>query len=350
MKRVKFLDCTIRDGSYAVNFSFSCREIEGIVKSLDEANVDFIEVGHGVGIGAHKKGFKKCDCSEEENILIALQNIKKAKWGMFAIPNICTIDDFKKYIDNGLRFVRIGFEPSKLSIAEKYIQIAKNSKITVFVNFMKSYTMPPKRFAQISKNVWDMGVDYVYLVDSAGGMLPEEVKTYIKAMKDKEAQMNIGFHGHNNLGLAVANSLAAIEEGAALIDVSLMGLGRGAGNTYFEQIVSVLIKKEYDIPIDLIKLMETSEKYLSKYMKKLYVSSIDVISGLALFHSSYMPYIKEISEKYKVDPKYLIMEVSKKEKIDITLQLVEETAKKLLKNKNYGEWYEFYKEYYGLEQ
>jgi len=347
---VKFLDCTIRDGSYAINFNYSCEEIKGIITFLDEAKVDFIELGHGVGLGAWKKGFKKSLCSDEENMKIANEVLKNSKWGMFAIPGICDMEDIKLAQDYKMPFIRIGFEPKKLRNAIKHIEISKKGNMVVAVNFMKSYTEKPKRFAKIAQEVWKLGIDYIYIVDSAGGMLPEELETYIKEVKDLIPDVKLGFHGHNNLGLAIANSLIAVKNGVELIDVSLMGIGRGGGNTYFEQLVAALIKTGYDIKVDLIKLMEVSERYISKYMKALYVSSIDVISGLALFHSSYMPMIKQVVKKYKVDPKYLIMETSKIEKIDVNEEIVEMAAKKLKKRGVEGDWYKFYKNYYGREQ
>jgi len=347
---IKFLDCTIRDGSYAINFNYSCEEIKSIIKGLDEAGVDFIEIGHGVGIGYWRKGFNLMPCSQDDQALIASKFIKKAKWGMFAIPGICQLSEIKKFADMGMKFIRIGFEAQKIKTAIPYIEMAKKTNMIVAVNFMKSYTESTKKIASIANELWKYGVDYIYIVDSAGGMLPEELKEYIHEIKNKNPDIKLGFHGHNNLGLAVFNSYLAVKEGVELIDVSIMGIGRGAGNTCFEQLVAVLIKAGYDVKVDLMKIMEISEKYISKYMKLLYTTPLDVISGLALFHSSYMPFIKEAAKKFKVDPKYLIMETSKTEKIDVTQEIVFEAAKRLKKLGKEGDWYKFYKNYYGLEQ
>jgi len=203
-----FLDCTVRDGSYVVNFSYTCNEIAGIISGLEEAGVPLIEIGHGIGLGA---------------------------WRRFKKP--------------------IGFEPKKFKQAVPYIEKAKALNMIVSVNFMKSYTESPKTFAQIAKRAWSLGIDYVYLVDSAGGMLPEDIKSYMEELFSAVPEIKVGFHGHNNLGLAIINSLTAIEQGATLIDVSLMGIGRGGGNTYFEQLISILLKKGYPVNIDLFMLL-----------------------------------------------------------------------------------------------
>ncbi len=346
---VIFLDCTVRDGSYVVNFSYKCEEIAGIITELEKAGVPLIEIGHGIGLGAWRR-FKKPVCSDRENLNIASNLLTRAKWGMFAIPGICKFEDIEMAGDYGMPFIRIGFEPKKFKQAVPYIEKAKLLNMIVSVNFMKSYTETPNKFAQIAKEAWALGIDYVYLVDSAGGMLPEDIRNYIEELFNTVPDIKIGFHGHNNLGLAVINSLVAIECGAKLIDVSLMGIGRGGGNTYFEQLVAILLKKGYQIDIDLFKLMEISEKYIVKYERNNYTSSIDVISGLALFHSSYMPIVKRVAKEEKVDPKYLIIETSEIEKVDVNYKIVREAAYRLKKKGVYGDWYRFYKAYYGREQ
>ncbi len=350
MNKIKILDCTLRDGSYVNNFKFTADETFNIVNELDNLGVDFIEVGHGIGLGTSSSGYTKAIISDEEYMKMASKAITNSKWGMFCIPNIGKISDIEKAAVYNMDFIRIGIEPTKFNDAIIYIQKAKELGLIVCVNFMKSYTVPPKEFAQYVKKANQYDTDYVYIVDSAGGMLPTVLKDYIEEIKKLNLNQKLGFHGHNNLGLAIANSLVAVENGVEIIDVSLMGMGRGAGNTYFEQFVSVLIKSNYTINLDPVELTKVSEKYILKYMNNQYISSIDVISGLAMFHSSYMPTIEKLAVKYNIDPRVLILEVCKIDQLNAEEKLVEQIAKKLLDREHEGIWRDNYNKYYGKEQ
>jgi len=349
-KKFKILDCTLRDGSYVNNFKFSAKETYDIVQELDSSGVEMIEVGHGIGLGTSLSNYTKAIASDEEYMKMASKAIKKSKWGIFCIPGIANLSDIEKAAKYNIDFIRIGIEPIKFNDSIKYIKKVKELGITVCINFMKSYTVSSKEFAQYVKKANILGVDYVYIVDSAGGILPDTLKDYIHEIKKLNINQKLGFHGHNNLGLAVANSLIAIENGIEIIDVSLMGMGRGAGNTYFEQFVSVLLKSNYKINLDPIKLSKISEKYILKYMNNQYISSIDVISGLAMFHSSYMPIIEKFAKKYHIDPRILILEVCKVDQLNAEEELVEEVAKKLVGSGYDDLWKKNYNRYYGKEQ
>lgn len=350
MSMIKVLDCTLRDGSYVNNFQFTAEETYNIVKDLDEAHVEMIEVGHGVGLGASDKNFTKAIISDEEYMKVASRAIKNSQWGMFCIPNIAELSDIEKASKYGMDFIRIGIEPAKFDDAIIYIKKAKELGLTVCVNFMKSYTETAKQFAQYVKKANKYDVDYVYIVDSAGGMLPDALKSYIQEIKKLNLNQKLGFHGHNNLGFAVANSLVAVQNGIEIIDVSLMGMGRGAGNTYSEQFISVLLKSKYSTKLDPIILSDISEKYILKYMNSQYISSIDVISGLAMFHSSYMPKIEKFAKEYNIDPRILILEVCKVDKLNANDDLIEKIAIEMSHDNYKGNWKNTYSKYYGEEQ
>jgi 4-hydroxy-2-oxovalerate aldolase len=351
MKNVKILDCTLRDGSYVNNFSFSADETYNIVKLLDSNGIKMIEVGHGIGLGASTNGFSKAIASDEEYMKSASSATNNSKWGMFCIPNIAKLSDIKKASEYGMDFIRIGIEPIKFDDSIPYIKKAQELGLIVCVNFMKSYTVSPKNFAKYVKKANEYNVDYVYIVDSAGGMLPSTLKEYILEIKKDNPNQKLGFHGHNNLGLAVANSLVAVENGVEIIDVSLMGMGRGAGNAYFEQFISVLIKSNYVVDLDPVELSKISEKFILKYMNNQYTSSIDVISGLAMFHSSYMPVIEKYAKEYDIDPRILIIEVCKIDQLNAQDELVKKIASSLNSLKNNDEkWKGHYNKYYGEEQ
>jgi 4-hydroxy-2-oxovalerate aldolase len=220
----------------------------------------------------------------------------------------------------------------------------------VCVNFMKSYTSPPATFAECAAEAGQAGADLVYLVDSAGGMLPHQVSEYIQAVRHTAPEVRIGFHGHHNLGLGVANSLIAIQNGAEFVDTSLQGIGRSAGNTPTELLVCALMRCGIDMNIDPIALLDLGEEFVRTRYSPRGIDPFDVISGLAQFHSSYMPVIERVARKYNVDPRQLIVSVCAVDRINAPEALVDSVAQTLAaQNKGTG-WKALYKEYYGEEQ
>ncbi len=347
----QLLDCTLRDGSYENNFGFTKKDTFDICSSLEKAGLKWIEVGHGLGLGASKSTKFKAVSSDREYLSAASKAIKKAKWGMFCIPTLSKLDDIRMAADYGMKFIRIGTNVEDYKKAEKFVNLSKKLNFFVCSNYMKTYLVNPNQFLKYVKYSKNIGSDLVYIVDSAGGQFPEEIESYYRKIKEKRINIKLGFHGHNNLGMAVSNSLKAIELGFHLVDCSLQGFGRSAGNASTEQIVSSLIRKRKKININPIELLDISEKYIFKLIKKKGYKPIDIISGLSLFHSSYMPIIKKYSQKYKIDPRELIIAVCNIDKSQATEIVTEKEAKKLRKYKRYsGNWKKIYGNYYGQEQ
>lgn len=301
------LDTTLRDGSYVINFGFSLEQTAEISIGLEKAGIPLIEIGHGVGLNASEKGLGVAAHSDEEYALAAKNKLLKSKWGMFAIPGVCELHHLDMCIDLEMDFVRIGVGVDSHEKAFPFIAKAKNAGMLVCVNFMKSYTRPPQIFEQVARETIQHGADYVYLVDSAGNLTPDTTRRYCERIQD----INFGFHGHNNLGLANANALVAYEFGANIIDTSLQGLGRSAGNTQTEQFIAILQRMEKAIDIDLLSLIDLSDSYVRPLIKKVGIDGLDLICGFAGFHSSYMSDIRKISLEFEVDPRCLIIELCK---------------------------------------
>lgn len=347
----KLLDCTLRDGSYENNFKFSKKDTFNISKALEKSGIRWIEIGHGLGLGASKNTKFKAQESDENYMMAASKALKKAKWGMFCIPNFCSLDDLKKASDYGMNFIRIGTNLEDYKTSEKFVNLAKKLNLFVCSNYMKTYLASPKEFLKYVKYSKKIGSDLVYIVDSAGGQFPEELESYHKTIIESKIKIKLGFHGHNNLGMAVSNSLKALQLNFDLVDCSLQGFGRSAGNACTEQIISSLIRKKTKIDINPIELLDISEKHIIKLINKKGYKPIDIISGLSLFHSSYMPIIKKYSIKHKVDPRELIISVSNINKSYTSEKIAQKEAIKLKKSKKYsGNWKKIYGNYYGQEQ
>ena len=345
----KLLDCTLRDGSYAVDFQFTTTDTENIVQELDDAGFPYIEIGHGIGLGASERGKNIAAASDTDYMKAAVKSIKKSKWGMFCIPGIAKLDHIKIAADFGINFLRIGSDVNEINSSLPFIELARKLNIEVYANFMKSYVLTPLEFARLAKKSYDFGAQLIYLVDSAGSMLPNEIKTYLKITREESPNIPLGFHGHNNLGLAVANSLVCVEEGVSMIDVSLQGLGRSSGNTPTEQFVSALSRAGYKQDIDPIKTMHLGEIFIRKKIERRGLCSLDTVAGLAQFHSSYMPTILSAAKKYSIDPRVLIIELCRHTKINAPKDLIEKIAS-TLEVKPFTEDSLPWPNYYGEEQ
>jgi len=328
MKEIKILDTTLRDGSYAVNFSFSSSDTSTICKKLENCGLEYIEIGHGTGLGSSERGFGKAAHTDEEYMIAAENSLQKSKYGMFCIPGIARLEDLDKCAEHNMGFVRIGTDVTKIEQSEDFIKKAKDYGILVAANYMKSYALEPEKFANKVLLSEKYGADIVYVVDSAGGMFQEDIEKYYNSIR-KVSNILLGFHGHDNLGMAIANSIFAAELGFEWVDSSLQGLGRSSGNATTEILTMALIKKGYDIGINFFKLLEVGQNNIQRMIRNKGKMPLDIVAGFADFHSSFMPHILEFSSKYKIDPARLIIEITKMDKVEMDRKALEKIAKEL---------------------
>lgn len=326
---VKLLDTTIRDGSYVIDFQFDKRDVALIVKGLDESNVPFIEIGHGLGLNAGSRQNMISFYSDEDYFKVVAPIVKKSKWGAFFIPGIGRVQDIELSSDYGMDFIRIGTNVTEVSQAREHIEYAKNKGMFVAANFMKTYAVSDEYVAERALEAQEYGADIVYIVDSAGGMFPEDVERYFESIR-KVTDIPIGYHGHNNLGLGTANTLKAVELGCEMIDTSIRGMGRSAGNAVTEICAFALKRQGVDLGIDITSVLDIAENVIdpltSNYRQ---IDSIGVVSGFAQFHSSYLKKVLRFSREYGVDARELIIKVSDIDRIDPTDDLVSNEARKL---------------------
>lgn len=326
--QVEILDCTIRDGSYATHYYWKPEVLQKIVTTLSACGICYIEIGNGTGMGAYR------------NINGALDDVTyyantipykgDAKIGSFFISSIGTEDDLMKFRDAGGDFVRVGCNATETPTSVAAIRLAKQLGLVVCCNLMKTYAI--NRF-ELVKNVQciiEAGADYIYIVDSAGSMLPEQVSEYMQAMREFYPYVKLGFHGHNNLLLANANSLMAAQSGAQLIDATLCGLGRGAGNAQLESLSVILQKAGLRAQeCDFWTLSDLAQEVLSEIHNLKGSSKREITVGVAQFHDSNTALLEQVATKYNVDPNQLMMEVCKINIINPSQELFEFSAQKL---------------------
>lgn len=331
------LECTLRDGSYAIDYQFSAEDTAIICAGLEVAGFDLIEIGHGLGLNASSIKHGLAAASDEAYLAAASGALKKAKFGFFCIPGIARLEDIDLAAKYKTGFIRVGTNVTEVDQAEPFIKRAKELGMMVFSNLMKSYAVPIDEFMKKVELSIKYGADVVAVVDSAGGMLPEDVRTYVSRIRN-ELGAQVDFHGHNNLHLAEANSLEAVKAGATIIDSSLQGMGRSAGNAQTELIVILLEKLGYHTGIDLYKTMDLGEKIVRPMMGGgRGVDPISATLGAAQFHSSFLKIVERIAGKYGVDVRELITKVSEIDRIKVTEELAEKVAKSLSKTGKSGQ-------------
>lgn len=332
--KTQILDTTIRDGSYAVDFKFTCSDVRNIVSKLVRLGFQYIEIGHGMGLNASSPERGEQLYSDEEYIDAAKQCAGDSELGVFCIPGIARFDDLTYAKEHGISFVRIGVTVDQLDSAKEYIAHVKKLGLKVMVNFMKSYVSSPESFASAALTAYKLGAEIVYLVDSAGYMLPEDIECFYNAVTEKCSDIELGFHGHNNLGMAVANSLKCVELGFKLIDCSFQGLGRSIGNTPTEMFVMALKRKYGDevLDMDVPRLLEYGYAVLKDISEREIYSPLELVCGYTGFHSSFLKDIYRCCNEVEIDPLRLIIEYTKSNKVDIDYEELKKTARKLPKD------------------
>ncbi len=282
MKKKPFiLDVTVRDGSYAIDYQYSTERVSSIAAALDAAGIDAMEVSHGCGLGAARSLHPPAAATDLEYVEAAKQATKKIKVGVIAGGSAVTHKrDIDEVIDQ-VDFIRFAANCDDPRAVEENLSYVKKKKSALLVPFqmMRSSRLPVAKVIESAKIAEEMGVSILYIVDTNGHMLPAQVAELVRSTVSA-LKIPVGFHAHNNLGLAIANTLAAIEAGALWVDGSLKGIGRSGGNTQLEALVSLMKRLDYARAVDFDALVSAGEKLVKPVMESQGgVSGIDLITA-----------------------------------------------------------------------
>ncbi|TMQ11343.1 MAG: hypothetical protein E6J91_23225 [Deltaproteobacteria bacterium] len=292
---VRVLETTIRDGGYEVSHQFTEEDVALVVSTLEAAGVGLIEIGYGMGVGSHTfasvtRPKERAVISDQAHMRTARATARRAKLGvLYACGEVfCPVEYLDEVAAAGMDFVRLAYMPGDLTPANmRYVERARELGLTVSINCMQSYIVPPVELGRLAAMTEKAGAAWWYVVDSAGGMQPAEVRDYIRAIRDATG-MAVGLHAHNNLGLALANSLAALEEGATLLDCTLNGLGRATGNPSTEQLILALQARGHETGIDVEPIARLAQMYRVLFEGK-GNSPMHFVSGASMLHSRNVP-------------------------------------------------------------
>ena len=332
-KKIHIIDTTLRDGSHAVSHSFTAAQAAAIAGGLDRAGVDIIELSHGDGISGSSINYGFSKVPELELLEAAGKEVKKARLAVLLIPGIGTIEDLKKAKERGAAAVRIATHVTEADIAIQHIQWAKQNGMFVCGFLMMVHMAEPEKILEQAKIFAGAGADYINLADSSGFMTPDDVRKRVSILKHN-ISLPVGYHAHNNLGLAIANSLAAIEEGAEYIDATCRGLGAGAGNTQIEVLCAVLQRLGYDTGVDINRLMDLAEEVVEPVMQRPQIIRTDsLMLGYAGVYSSFLLHTRRAAEKFGLSPREILVELGKRRMVGGQEDMIVDVAYELSKKK-----------------
>lgn len=297
-ERIRLIDTTMRDGSHAMSHSFTKEQVKNIAAGLDGAGVAIIEISHGDGIAGSSINYGFSQTWDMELIEEAASVIEHARLGALLIPGIGTITDLKEAYQRGVRAVRIATHVTEADVSLQHIKAAKDMGMFTAGFLMMVHMAEPEQILEQARLFEDAGVDYVNLADSAGHLLPDEVRKRVSLLSEK-LSIPVGFHAHNNLGLAAANSLAAVEAGASYIDGTCRGLGAGAGNCQIEVFAALLERIDCQTGINLEKLLQTAEEQVEPIMLRPQTIDTDsLMLGYAGVYSSFLLHARRAAKQF----------------------------------------------------
>lgn len=334
-KNIIISDPTLRDGNHAIAHQLTANQVAIYARAANLAKIPIIEVGHGNGLGA--SSLQVGLSAELDSVLLeaARNELTSSKLGIHVIPGFATINkDLKMAIDIGVDVIRVASHCTEADITERHIAFGREKGKEVFGVLMMSHMVIPKLLLEEARKMEKYGAEGIIIMDSAGAYLPQDVKDRISTLANN-LSIPVGFHGHNNLGMAVANSIVAVEAGATIIDATSKGFGPGAGNTQLEAIVAVLHKLDFHTGIDFYKLLDVADTAESEFIESIpSISSLSLVSGLSGVFSAFIDPVKKIAKLYNVDPRDILTELGRRKIIAGQEDFILEIANNLKKPVN----------------
>jgi 4-hydroxy-2-oxovalerate/4-hydroxy-2-oxohexanoate aldolase len=328
-KRVTIHDMCLRDGMHPKRHLITVEEMVDIATAMDQAGIPLIEVTHGDGLGGASVNYGFPAASDEDYLSAVCREMKTAKVSALLLPGIGTVDHLRMAVDCGISTIRVATHCTEADVSEQHIKMAASIDGLDTVGFlMMAHMIGPEELLTQLKLMEDYGANCVYITDSAGYMLPEDVTARVAlARAELNPETEVGFHGHHNLAMGIANSLAAVEAGASRIDGSLAGLGAGAGNTPLEVFIAVCERMGVETGVDLFKAMDIAEDKVVPLMDHMVRIDRDALTlGYAGVYSSFLLFAKRSAEKYNLSSRDILVELGRRRTVGGQEDMIEDLA------------------------
>lgn len=299
---VRITDTTLRDGSHAMAHQFTEEQVRDTVRALDRAGVDTIEVSHGDGIGGSSFNYGFSHTDEMKLIAAAREEAKQAKIAVLLVPGIGTVEHLKQARDAGADMVRVATHCTEADVSPQHFAAALDLGMETVGFLMMAHKTSPSDLAKQARIMVDAGCQCPYVTDSAGALLMHEAKDRFEAVVAEVGdEAWVGYHGHQNLSLGVANSVLAWEAGVKYIDGSVCALGAGAGNSPTEVLAAVFDRLGVSTGLDVLGLLEAAENVVRPYLHRWpKMDRNAIIQGWAGVYSSFLLHAERAAERYKV--------------------------------------------------
>lgn len=334
-KNVTLHDMSLRDGMHAKRHHISLEQMVSIATAMDEAGMPLIEVTHGDGLGGASVNYGFPAHSDEEYFKAVIPKMKQAKVSALLLPGIGTVDHLKMAYDNGVTCIRVATHCTEADVSEQHIGMARKMGMDTVGFLMMAHMASPEKILEQARLMVNYGANCIYATDSAGYMLPDAVTARIALLRaELPAEIEVGFHGHHNLGMGIANSLIAVEAGANRIDGSVAGLGAGAGNTPLEVFCAVLDRMGAQTGIDLYKIMDVAEDLVVPMMDQpIRVDRDSLTLGYAGVYSSFLLFAQRAEKKYGIQARDLLVELGRRGTVGGQEDMIEDLALTMAKER-----------------
>lgn len=327
-KKVTLHDMCLRDGMHAKGHQISLDEMRAVARGLDEAGIPLIEVTHGDGLGGRSINYGFPAHTDEEYLRATVAVVKNAKISALLLPGIATVDHLKMARDCGIGTIRVATHCTEADVAEQHIHMGREMGLDTVGFLMMAHMASAEKLVEQAFLMQSYGANCIYCTDSAGYMLPDDVSARIALLREKlKPDTEIGFHGHHNMAMGVANSLAALEAGAARIDGSVAGLGAGAGNTPLEVFAAVLDRMGAEHGVGLYRLMDVAEDQVVPMMDQPIRLNRDALMlGYAGVYSSFLLFAQRAGKKYGVPSRDILRELGRLGTVGGQEDMIEDVA------------------------
>ena len=327
-KKITLHDNTLRDGMHPKQHQITLAQMLAVAKGLDDAGMPFLEITHGDGLGGASVNYGFPLHTDVEYLRAVIPHLKHTKVSALLVPGIGTVDDLRLAHDCGLHTVRIATLCTEADVSEQHMIAARKMGLGTVGFLMMAHMTTTDNLVVQAKRMESYGAQCVYVTDSAGYFLPDDVSERVKALRAAlRPETEIGFHGHHNLGMSIANSLAAIEAGAIRIDGSTNGLGAGAGNTPLEVFVAVCNRMGIETGVDLYKIMDVAEDLVLPMMDHMVRIDRDALTlGYAGVYSTFLLFAKRAAIKYNVPARDILVELGRQGMVAGQEDMIEDTA------------------------
>ncbi len=327
-QKITVHDMTLRDGMHPKRHQMSLAQMKSIACGLDDAGVPLIEVTHGDGLGGSSVNYGFPAHTDEEYLSTVIPLMKQAKISALLLPGIGTVDHLKMAHGLGVSTIRVATHCTEADVSEQHIGMARQLGMDTVGFLMMAHKASPEKLLEQARLMESYGANCVYATDSAGYMLPEDVKARIGLLREQlKPETEIGFHGHHNLAMGVANSVAAVEAGATRIDAAAAGLGAGAGNTPMEVFVAVCARMGIETGVDVFKIQDVAEDLVVPIMDHIIRIDRDALTlGYAGVYSSFLLFAKRAEAKYGITAREILVELGRRGTVGGQEDMIEDLA------------------------